>query len=357
MPFMRRRVGRQGYAPPTRLAVLALVVLRSLSQAATSELRLVDQKLGDGVLLPGHVWIAADATLEAKVPRNGPDTVEVDDLSLLIRHEPTTRLAFFAELRLEDLVELAEGRGANTGSGDLVLERLYAEILITPRLTARVGKVYTPFGLWNEVRRAPLTWTVERPAATDTMFPEHMTGLSLRYQTTWHAWTLDATTYGPAQDELTFRHSGEKGWLMGTRIDAGRALGKAFASVGLNAAGFERHPHAAWTTATGLDLEIAVAGTELTGELTFRVPSGGGATRQGAYLQDLIPLSRLLPDLYAVVRVEQFQPGRGSSAVGQLVGLFWRPVPCVVVRADYTFATRRLERLDAGLHGSLSVLL
>ena len=72
------------------------------------------------------------------------------------------------------------------------VERLYLEALLTPTLTLRVGEVYTPFGLWNVVRRAPLTWTTERPAITESVFPQHATGLSLLYQATWHGWSIDA---------------------------------------------------------------------------------------------------------------------------------------------------------------------
>jgi len=42
--------------------------------------------------------------------------------------------------------------------------------------------------------------------------------------------------------------------------------------------------------------------------------------------------------------------------IGQLVGLFWRPLPRLVLRADYLFSTRTLQRLEPGLHASLSIL-
>jgi hypothetical protein len=146
-----------------------------------------------GLLLPSGLWVAGDVTARTTVPQHGPAVFEVDDASLLARWEPSARLALFTELRLEDLVKVVEGEGTSTGSADVVLERAYAEVLVMPSLTARLGKVFTPFGLWNVIRRAPLTWTVERPAATEEMFPEHATGLSLTHQTTWRGWSLDAT--------------------------------------------------------------------------------------------------------------------------------------------------------------------
>ena len=313
-----------------------------------------------GLLLPSGPWVAGDVTARTTVPQHGPAVFEVDDASLLARWEPGARLALFTELRLEDLVKVVEGEGTSTGSADVVLERAYAEVLVTASLTARLGKVFTPFGLWNVIRRAPLTWTVERPAATEEMFPEHATGLSLTHQTTWRGWSLDATTYGPIQDEVAFRHSEERGWLVGGRVAAGRGVGTFFGSIGLNAAAFRGWDESPWTTATGVDAELGIAGHQITGELTFRIPGDGGRTTHGLYVQDVIPLAplgALARDLYGVLRLEYFQPRRGGAAVGQLLGLFWRPLPRLVLRADYLFSTRTLERLDPGFFGSVSVLL
>jgi hypothetical protein len=77
-----------------------------------------------------------------------------------------------------------------------------------------------------------------------------------------------------------------------------------------------------------------------------------GMTTRGC-LQDAIPL---FGTLYGVLRFEYFQPPRGRAAVGQLVGLFWRPVPNVVLKADYLFGTRRVEDFQPGFQASLSLL-
>jgi len=334
--------------------MLALLVVMAPASGAMSASE------DGGLLLPSGLWVAGDVTARTTVPRHGPTTFEVDDASLLARWEPTARLALFTELRFEDLVRVVEGAGASTSAADVALERAYAEVLLTPSLTVRLGKVFTPFGLWNVIRRAPLTWTVERPAATEEMFPEHATGLSVLHQTTWRGWSLDATTYGPVQDEVALRHSEERGWLVGGRAAAGRGVGTFFGSVGLNAAAFRGWDEAPWTTATGIDAELGLAGHQITGELTFRIPGDGRRTAHGLYLQDVIPLAplgTLARELYGVLRLEYFQPGRGGAAVGQLVGLFWRPLPRLILRADYLFSTRALERLEPGFRASVSVLL
>jgi hypothetical protein len=314
---------------------------------------------GEGAFLPGHLWVAADLNFGVEIPEEGPDGVEIDHLSLLARWEPTPRLALFGELRVEEPFHVVEGEGGSTEDAHLSVERLYAEVLVTPTITLRLGKVFTPFGLWNPVHRAPLLWTVEEPAIADGTFPTATTGLSVLHRTTWEGWSFDSTLYGPTQDVLTTRHSAERGWIVGGRVAAGRALGEQFATLGLDAVASRPRHRGDWTTATGLDFEWSVGGHQVMSEFSAFVPSGSGRTRHGAYVQDAIPLAplgRFARDLYGTVRLEYFQPSTGTAGVGGLVGFFWRPRPYLILRADYLFANRTFEELQPGFHASLSLL-
>src|SRR5262249_3432525 len=111
--------------------------------------------IGNGIELPHRLWIAGDVTFHGQVPEQAASRVEIDDLSLLARWEPTKRLTLFGELRMEDFFEAVAGEGVTQSQWQFVFERLYAEALVTPALTLRLGTVYTPFGLWNVVRRSP----------------------------------------------------------------------------------------------------------------------------------------------------------------------------------------------------------
>lgn len=338
------------------LLLLLALLAASPAVAAESARGVIRDPSGVGLELPGKLWLSGDLTLSLEVPEGAPPiTAELDDLSLLARWDPFDRLGFFGELRLEDVVEVVEGEGIQSSGVRLVAERLYAEALLTPEVTLRVGKIFTPFGLWNVISRTPFTWTVEAPAITQGVFPQRATGLNLLYQTTWRGWSLDGTVYAPAQDAMTFGRAADtqRGLLFGGRTAAGRTLGRAFGAVGLNAAGFRERGSSEWRTATGLDLQVSVAGHEITGELTWRLPSNRRHPLHGLYLQDAIPL---VADLYGVLRFEYIQPPQGRAAVGQVVGLYWRPVPAVVLRADYLFGTRRLEDFEPGFRASVSFL-
>jgi hypothetical protein len=340
-------------------AIVPLALLLAVSAAGEEPIvpGIARDPSGVGISFPGNLWVSGDATITVQAPESQPTTFELDDVSLLARWEPYSRLAFFGELRLENLFEVVEHEGVLTSGGIVEIERLYAETLLTPQLSLRVGKVFTPFGLWNVISRGPLTWTVEEPAITENVFPQRATGLSLIYQKTWRGWSFDATAYAPAQNQIQFRTAEDEGLdsglLFGGRVAAGRDFGPAFASLGLNAAGFTRRESREWLTATGLDLEIYAGGHEITGELTYRVPAAGGRTTHGLYLQDAIPIVRTL---FGVLRLVYYRRPEGPAATGQLVGLFWRPVPNIVLKADYIFGTRSIENLETGFQGSLSLL-
>jgi hypothetical protein len=354
------------HAAATALRVVAPVLLAlclaASAGAESSGGRIRRDSIGNGLELPHGLWIAGDVTLHGQVPEHNPARGEIDDISLLARWEPTARLTLFGELRLEDLFEVVEGEGVPPSQWQFVFERLYAEVLLTPALSLRLGTVFTPFGLWNVVQRSPFTWTVEEPAIADDVFPRHATGLTFLYQTTWQGWSFDATAYGPVLDTLRWGHTAEddeRGWLTGTRVAVGRILGPAFGSLGVNAAGFRGRGQATWATATGLDAELSVGGHQVTGELTWRLPGSGERGVHGLYLQDVIRLEPLIArarDLYGVVRFEYFQPGTGRAAIGGLLGLYWRPLPSLVLRADYTFGSRTLERFQPGFNTSISFL-
>lgn len=348
------------------VAALVLLTSRTIAGAADADqpgsdllpaprpvVRFERDPSGDGFRLGRTTWLAGDATVVGLVPEHGAARAELDDISLLLRYEPTPRLSLFSETRLENTVSLEEGRGLRAGSGELSIERLYAEILLTPHLELRVGKVLTPFGLWNVIRRAPLSWTVERPIITEHAFPQHVTGLSLHFQETWRGWSFDATGYGPAQDELAFRGSDERGLIVGGRTAVGHTAGSAFVTLALDAATFEEPLTRRWTQSSGADAEVDVRGHQITGEFAYE--QGGaiaGARSYGLYVQDAFPL---IANLYGVVRFEQFQPRIGSSTAAGLLGVSWRPARSIIVKVDYQFMTRPVGDVTPGLLAAVSL--
>jgi hypothetical protein len=283
------------------------------------------------------LWLGGYASLDVEVPESEPAALELGSLGLLVRYELTPTLAFFNETDLDDTVRLVEASGLERGSRVLLLERLYLDWTATPELTVRFGKFLTPFGIWNVIRRAPLTWTVDRPAATQNAFPDHTTGLSLIYQTTRHGWSFDATAYGQAQDELVRGASDISASAVGGgRVVAGHTVGPAYLSLGLSGIGFENRDTGRWEDAYGTDFELTLRGNHLTGEFAYSHLREAGASRElSFYVQDVVPLYR---QLYGVLRFEHVEPREGSTVNGPLIGIAWRPLAHVIIKADYQFA-------------------
>lgn len=312
---------------------------------------------GSGYLVP-HVplWIGGDLTLAGTVPEERSSSFELDDINVLARLEPHPRLSFFSETRLENTFKVTERHGAKFRRADVFIERLYADWIATPHLTVRVGKFLTPFGVWNQVRRAPLTWTVERPLVTERTFPEHTTGIAAIYQATLHGWSIDATGYGPAQDELPLRSSDESDLtLLGGRIVAGHEVGAAYLSAGLNAAGAERRHSTGLQPVAGADLNVSVAGHDLLGEFAYaRSPENRIDDEWGLYLQDAIPLP-LRDDLYGIVRYEHFRSFREGTIDAGLIGIAWRFHTHFIIKANYQFTNKPSEDVPRGLLASVAL--
>jgi hypothetical protein len=315
-----------------------------------------DANGGNGYLVPiAPVWLGGDVTVNATVPQSGKASFELDDVNLLVRYEPLPRLAFFSETRLENTLTVSVGSGARVESSDIFIERLYVDWLVSPHLTVRVGKFLTPFGVWNEIRRAPLTWTVERPLVTEQTFPEHTTGGGIFYQATLHGWSIDATGYAPAQDELPLRSSDEAGLtLVGGRIAAAHEVGAAYLSLGLNGAGTERRGHGGLEPVAGADINLNIAGNDLLGEFVYaRSPERFVDDEWGLYLQDAVPLRN---DLYGIVRYEHFRSFRDGQIEVGLIGLTWRPYAHLIIKADYQLTNKPSDDVPRGLLASLSIL-
>lgn len=338
------------------LSFSTVVAMPHLAAAvdATPDTSLTRDPDAEGLVTPiVGLWVGGDATFALNVPEGSEVSGELADVNLLARYEPTPRLSLFADLLLEDTFRVENGSGFQTLNGNLSIDRLYADWFLAPTLTLRVGKFLTPFGLWNPVRRAPLTWTVERPAVTEQTFPEHSTGLDFRYLATLNEWSIDAQLYGPAQDALPLRQSEETGLMVGGRSSLGHSLGPAYAILGLNAAAYEDSTNSRWAGAYGIDLDVSFLGNQLTAEFDYARPWHSSSSVYGSYVQDAIPL---IEDLYGVLRIQTFKPLQGPTVTGELIGLFWRPLPFLILKADYQFADRGSADVERGFFASAALL-
>ena len=123
---------------------------------------------------------------------SGPDTpgqVNVRRFVLYLAHTFNEHLAFRSELELED----AKIEGGEEG-GEVALEQLYLDYLISPAFTLRAGLVLPPVGIVNEIHEPPTFNGVERPLFDRDVLP-----------TTWREIGIGAVGTLPGATGLSYR--------------------------------------------------------------------------------------------------------------------------------------------------------
>lgn len=120
---------------------------------------------------------------------NTPGTVNVRRFVLYLAHSFSERLAVRSELELED----AKIEGGEDG-GEVALEQLYLDYLISPAFTMRAGLLLPPVGIVNEVHEPPTFNGVDRPSFDQSVIP-----------TTWREIGVGAVGAIPGSSGLSYR--------------------------------------------------------------------------------------------------------------------------------------------------------
>jgi hypothetical protein len=146
---------------------------------------------------------------------NTPGIVNVRRFVLYLAHTFSEKLAVRSELELED----AKIEGGEAG-GEVALEQLYLDYLISPAFTMRAGLVLPPVGIVNEIHEPPTFNGVDRPTFDQVVIP-----------TTWREIGVGAVGAIPGSSGLSYRvylMNGLKaaGFSAASGIRGGRQEGK-----------------------------------------------------------------------------------------------------------------------------------
>lgn len=307
-------------------------------------------------LAEGRLWVSAFFNLAFEALDDHPEEVNLDDIGVLARYEVSDRLALFAAVEIEDFATWTDGEGTSAASERPAVERLYADVALSPQSTLRIGKTLSPFGIWNPIRRAPLTWTVERPLVTEISFPLHSTGLMVTRRGGAGLWSIDGDLYVQPAGELD-RISDEKAadGLVGGRASVARPLANGFATAGLNAAYFEDRDSGDQEYAVGLDVDLTLGRERVTAEI---VASDGevddDAVQWGGYVQAVHPLWR---GLFAVVRGEVVGLRGTDDFTSVVLGLAYRSDSGRwMLKVNYQFSNNAVDDRSDGPSVALSLL-
>jgi hypothetical protein len=302
-------------------------------------------ELGAGYPLP---WLGLTAggyaTLRAGNIKGEPIHAILQDLSLFLHADLSTRWHFFTELELGDALAWSGG-GLTTSYAEFDVERLYLDHNLSPRLTLRLGKFLTPIGRWNVIHADPLVWSVFRPLTTSAAFARHATGAALQGTWTLSESAVDYAIYlddsyaldpGPGYEptyldspvtpnpDNVFDHAA------GLRLRY-RGLDDAL-QLGLSAASFTLTHQPATKNLVGADLFYTQAGLELSGEAIYRQSSGLNGDEWGGFVQLVLPIAH---GFFGVLTGERFKAAGYSQAtnIGRL-GITYRPRPPLSLKIE-----------------------
>ncbi len=268
------------------------------------------------------------------------DKAGIDDLSLFITWDPTSRLHLFSELEFEDAVSTD---GTEFSQKTFFVERLYADFLINDSFSLRFGKFLTPVGIWNTIHAAPLVWTTTRPLITEEfIFPAHSNGLMLNSHLILNDQNLEISLYAdnsqhldPHKKDISFKNA------LGLRINYEFMDHLHF---GFSYLAFKNQAKFYPTDRNhlfGIDLIWKRKGVEIQGEFIHRRAPEQRGNETGLYLQAVLPLGH---HFSAVGRYEFLEGAHQKKNILEnstihlgIAGLAWRPYSPMVFKVEYRF--------------------
>jgi hypothetical protein len=120
---------------------------------------------------------------------NTPGTVDVTRFVVYLAHNFSEKVTLRSELEVED----AKVEGGEDG-GEVALEQLYLDYLISPAITLRAGLLLPPIGIVNEFHEPPTFNGVDRPLFDQVVIP-----------TTWREIGVGAVGIIPGVQGLSYR--------------------------------------------------------------------------------------------------------------------------------------------------------
>jgi hypothetical protein len=287
---------------------------------------------------------------------NGPRDWEaaIEALSGFVWWEGDSDWRFFAEIELEDALIATPG-ATTTDEASPRVERLYFDYAWRDAAKLRLGKFLTPVGRWNLIHAAPLVWTSSRPLITESTFPTNATGAMLYGVLSSPLGAVDYSVYAspgeevfPAPDLETFSEA--YGGRLALSPMAGLQLGLSFVDFELERTSNQRRK------LYGLDLLWSWHRFELSAEYGYRVTQFKQSPNdeRGGYVQLVAPLGQRL---YGVARYESFEDSTATQDLNlYLLGLNYRYLPALVLKAEYSDATDNAIGFEDGWRASIAVL-
>ncbi|MDD2906987.1 MAG: hypothetical protein PHW94_07430 [Sulfurimonas sp.] len=155
-----------------------------------------DYVLGRGLHLDDTFNVGGYFSTEFESNENA-DTLTLDDVAVMAYGDINPMFSYLAEFEAIGFYTKNLTDGADEGSQQFHIERLYGDIWLLDNLNIRFGKMITPVGYWNIEPINVLRDTTSNPLYSTLLFPRLLTG-------------LDINGYVPAVEGMRYHFFGQK---------------------------------------------------------------------------------------------------------------------------------------------------
>lgn len=311
-----RPVGRGRLARRIGIAPLLLAVVASMAPLASA------QEMADRIVINGYTNFEFSKQLSKEGTGDKNGSFDADQFDLVLNVSVSERVRVAADLSWE------HGTATEDGFGNQALEYGFVEYAVSDLLKLRFGKMFTPFGVFNEIHTAkPAFLTVKEAASLNKN--DRIVGGGFLFYPRWGAGIAahgDAVVGGKdvsydvlvanggQQEANPFEEdeNGSKSLTARIRVDATESLRLGYS--------FYRDRPSSSSVARlqshGLEGELNLAKFRLQGEVAFGALSlnGGGTQRQiGWYIQ---PSYHLRHGWTPYFRLDHVNPNRRLTDVG-----------------------------------------
>jgi len=342
-----------------RIFTLFNLLVTLLSFVSISETAVANEvdggyRLGTGYLAgETGLRIGGYASTQFSVPRAAPWSFDVSDLSLFLTWDNGSRLHFFSELEVGELLSAGSHKSLGIQNAQFDFERFYLDSLVNNNLTVRLGKFLTPVGEWNLIHAAPLVWTTFRPVATQNLFSTHASGLMLHGSVNVINRQLEYSVYADTTDNIDpHRSKNSFDNALGAHL---RYFLTDTLKIGASFADFVLHDlHSTRNYLTGLDVSWSYKKFELSSEMVYRTSDNDGIASAGqVFVQSVVPLNQ---HWFIVGRYEFFEQLQDKAGQVGLLGLAYKPLPPIVWKLDYQLGVHNETLAPDGLSASFAIL-
>ena len=134
-------------------------------------------QLGDKITINGYSSFEFEKMFDDEGKGDPNGSYDADLFDLVLNFTPTDRLRIAADLTWE------HGSATEDGRGNVAVEYAFGEYTVYDWLKLRAGKMFTPFGIYNEIHTAkPVFLTVKEPLSTNK---NNKFGSDMRFYPRW----------------------------------------------------------------------------------------------------------------------------------------------------------------------------